>query len=114
MPDAGNIDQMAETFAMSDDEVFPLSPALIYKEQRKDKEIKESFEKDRQKYGVHTVEDVKLITVNDKILVPKVLRQRIVAWYHEYLVHPGQTRMEATLKQTLTWPNLRKDVELYL
>jgi hypothetical protein len=31
--------------------------------------------------------------------------------YHTYLQHPGVTRMEATLRQKLTWPNLRKDVK---
>ena len=54
------------------------------------------------------------ITFNDKIVIPVSLRTRIVAWYHEYLVHPGQTRMEKTLRQTLTWPNLRQDVEQYV
>ena len=71
-------------------------------------------DKNKNDYGTRTVEDVKLITHNKKIVVPTVLRQRIVAWYHEYLVHPGSTRMEATLKQNLTWPNLKKDVEQYV
>jgi hypothetical protein len=35
----------------------------------------------------------------------------IVWWYHTYLQHPGITRMEVTLRQNFTWPNLRKDVE---
>jgi hypothetical protein len=39
------------------------------------------------------------------------LRKRIVWWYHTYLQHPGITTMEATLRQNLTWSNLRKDVE---
>jgi hypothetical protein len=34
-----------------------------------------------------------------------------VWWYHKYLQHPEITRMEATLRQNLTWPNIRKDVE---
>jgi hypothetical protein len=29
----------------------------------------------------------------------------------QYLQHPGITRIEATLRQNLTWTNLRKDVE---
>jgi hypothetical protein len=35
----------------------------------------------------------------------------IVWWYHTYLHHQGITRIEATLKQNLTWLNIRKDVE---
>jgi hypothetical protein len=39
------------------------------------------------------------------------LRKRIVWWYHTYLQHPGITRMEATLRQNITWPHLRNDEE---
>jgi hypothetical protein len=38
--------------------------------------------------------------------------ERIVWWYHTYLQHPGITRMEETLRQNLTGPNIRKDVEV--
>jgi hypothetical protein len=47
----------------------------------------------------------------NKIYIPISLRKRIVWWYHTYLQHPGITRMEATLRQNLTWSNLKKDVE---
>jgi hypothetical protein len=52
-----------------------------------------------------------VITFDNKIYIPISIRKRIVWWYHTYLQHPGITRMEATLRQNLTWPNLRKDVE---
>jgi hypothetical protein len=52
-----------------------------------------------------------VITYENKIYIPISLRKRIVWWYHTYLQHPGITRMEATLRHNLTWPNLRKDVE---
>jgi hypothetical protein len=29
-----------------------------------------------------------------KIFTPQSLRQRILCWYHKYLLHPGQTRTE--------------------
>jgi hypothetical protein len=32
-------------------------------------------------------------------------------WYHEYLLHPGQTRTEKTIRNTMTWPGLTQDVE---
>jgi hypothetical protein len=58
-----------------------------------------------------TVERSTVITYDNKIYIPISLRKRIVCWYHTNLQHPGITRMEATLRQTLTWPNPRKDVE---
>ena len=42
------------------------------------------------------------------------IKKRILEWYHQYLIYPGTTRMEARIKQTLTWPNLRKDDEKYV
>jgi hypothetical protein len=52
-----------------------------------------------------------VITYDNKIYIPQSLRKRIVWWYHTYLKHPGITRVEATLRQNLTWPNLKNDVE---
>jgi Integrase zinc binding domain len=49
--------------------------------------------------------------VKDKIYIPQSLRQRVLSWYHEYLLHPGQTRMEQTIRNTMTWPGLTQDVE---
>ena len=37
-----------------------------------------------------------------------------MTWYHEYLVHPGQTRMEETIRKIFYWPNLDKSVQEYV
>jgi hypothetical protein len=58
------------------------------------------------------VERSTVITYDNKTYRPISLRKRIVWWYHTYLQHPGITCMEATLRQNITWPNLRKDVEV--
>jgi len=34
-----------------------------------------------------------------KIYVPTRLRKQILTWYHEFLVHPGQKRLELTVRQ---------------
>jgi hypothetical protein len=57
------------------------------------------------------VERSTVITYENKIYILISLRNRIVWWYHTYLQRPGITRMEATLRQNITWPNLKKDVE---
>jgi hypothetical protein len=67
--------------------------------------------KKSDKFSERIVERSTVITYDNKIYIPISLRKRIVWWYHTYLQHPGITRMEATLRQNLTWPNLRKDVE---
>ena len=47
--------------------------------------------------------------------MPQALQQqRIIAWYHLYLRHPGETRMEATLRKSFYWPSLNKDVKRHV
>lgn len=116
IPDPKDHIQMAMAFDTSeeDDQRFPLSPPLIAKEQQKDKTLMKSLKQSRSEYGTTVLENVDLITYKNKIVIPKVLQGRILAWYHQYLVHPGSVRMEATLRQTLTWPGLQKDVKRYV
>jgi hypothetical protein len=102
---------MANAFSKEKDESFPMSPKLIEKYQKSDKTLAKKIHNDASTaYSVQTVEGVDLIKYNGRICVPPALQQRIVAWYHEYLAHPGQTRLEATLREIYTWSNLRTHV----
>ena len=47
---------------------------------------------------------------SDKIIIPPKLRKPAVEWYHNFLCHPGQTRLELTLRQHYDWRGLRTDV----
>jgi hypothetical protein len=53
-----------------------------------------------------------LLCYKEKIYIPQSLRKRVLSWYHEYLLHPGKTRTEKTIKNTMTWPGLTQDIEL--
>ena len=50
-------------------------------------------------------------TSQGKIYVPKPLRKHVIEWYHTYLMHPGATRTEETIKQHLYWPGLQDEVK---
>ena len=106
--------QMAQSFMLKGEEKetdFPLSPLLIAKYQRKDKTLKTKVQKGTStQFSTMTVEGVEVITHHKKIYIPRQLQLRVVAWYHEYLVHPGQSRTEATIRQHFTWPKLREHV----
>jgi hypothetical protein len=91
-------------------EEFPMSPEIIAREQKKDTHLKEMMKKSG-KFSKRLIERSTLITYDNTIYIPISLRKRIVWWYHTYLQRPRITRMQATLRQNLTWPNLRKDVE---
>lgn len=97
-------------------EKFPLSPSLIAKYQQKDKALIKQIKDSPDKFGQRTIEGAELTTTkpDNKILVPKMLQPRIVAWYHEYLTHPGDKVLEKTMRQTLHWDGMRKDVERYV
>ena len=72
-----------------------MHPTLIAKYQKTDKNVKQQVGKGT--YKQTKVEDVDVWTYDGKLVVPTALQQRIIAWYHLYLRHPGETRMEATL-----------------
>ena len=79
-------------------ERFPLLPALISREQRSNTQWEQIKKENSEMIGSRTVEGVELYTYSDKIYIPVKLRQRIVAWYHEYLQHPGHTNSCAPAK----------------
>jgi hypothetical protein len=47
-----------------------------------------------KRYGHNIIEGVTVIDQEDKFCVPLALQECIVAWYHEYLAHPGINRTE--------------------
>jgi hypothetical protein len=54
--------------------------------------------------------------IKNKIYIPQSLRkqQTVLSWYHEYLLHSGQTRTEKTIRSIMAWPSLTQDVEHWL
>ena len=90
--------------------VFPMSTHVIAAEQRKDMQLFKLLQTNPA-YFTRKVEGVELIHMEGKIYVPTRLRKQILTWYHEFLVHPGQKRLELTVRQHLTWPGLTADVK---
>jgi transposase InsO family protein len=91
---------------------FPMHTALIFKEQMKVQGLREKG-LSQPHYSMKHIEGYDLLCFKDKIYIPQSLRQRVLSWYHEYLLHPGQTRTEQTIRNTMTWPGLTQDVERF-
>ena len=89
---------------------FPMHTALIFKEQTRVKELREKG-LSQPHYSMQHIEGYDLLCYKDKIYIPQSLRQKVLSWYHEYLLHPGQTCTEKTIRNTMTWPGLTQDVE---
>ena len=111
MPNAANISGMATCFAGSEDvafEGFPMKPALIAREQAKDKKIQKNLQNNWREFQLRKVEGSDLLSYQGKIVIPDSLQGRIIAWYHKYLAHPGITHMEATIHTFFVWPGMRQ------
>ena len=85
---------------------------LIAKYQKRDKTLQRNVQlhKGDSKYSTTMLEGVEVITEHSKVYIPSKLQSRVVAWYHDYLVHPGEKRTEKTIRQNLTWQGLRTQV----
>jgi hypothetical protein len=93
---------------------IPMHTALIFKEQAKVKDIglrERAYPNLITQYNI--LKDMIFFVTNmtTKICITQSLREGVRFWYHEYLLHPGQTRTEKTIRKTVTWTVLTQDVE---
>ena len=51
---------------------------------------------------------------NGKLVIPRSLQHRAVSCYHHYLQHPGNTRLEETLRAAMYWKQMRSTVCSYV
>ena len=84
--------------------------ALIFKEQMKVQGLREKG-LSQPHYTMQHIEGYDLLCFKEKIYILQSLWKKLQSWYHEYLLHPGQTRTEQTIRNTMTWPGLSQDVE---
>ncbi len=89
---------------------FPMHTALIFKEHIKVPGLREKG-LSQPHYSIQSIEGHDLLCYKDKIYIPQSLRQRVLSWYHEYLLHPGQSRTEKTIMNTMMLPGLTQDVK---
>jgi hypothetical protein len=93
---------------------------LSYKQlayaQSKDRKIQASLKTNAGKEKIimktfrHSDRSYKLVTKDDKIVIPTSLQRKATKWYHTQLLHPlhpGETRLELTLKQHFTFVGLK-------
>ena len=92
------------------DEPFPLDLDNIKHMQEQDKDLQLRLATNK-KYRKEVIMDVSLITYEGKIYVPPCLTSDTLNWYHQYLQHPGATRLYRTISQTVYWPGLKAQCE---
>ena len=110
--------EIAELFAGEIGEDFPKDYPLSYREiesrQKEDPEIRKLLrdKSDVYKETVYPCGDKSytLITKENRIVLPKVMQKKAVEWYHQVLMHPGETRTELTMAQHFCWKGMRNTV----
>jgi Integrase zinc binding domain len=94
---------------------YPLSYAEIQEKQGTDRYLRRRRLEPDSPYKYTTFKfagcDFKLVTKEDKIVLPKALQHKAVQYYHAILCHPGQTRTELTMAQHYTWVGMRNTVQ---
>ena len=91
---------------------FALDVNMFNYHQQKDKEIQTQIEKEIKEYPNSTlyttkeVEEVELMHKNNKILVPIILQERVMNWYHSILMHIDCNSMEDSIRSLYTWKGL--------
>ena len=83
---------------------FPINLKFIQQHQQSQPRIISKY-----KYGIyHKVffrgcgnDKIKLITCEDKILIPSKVQSYILHWYHTYLIHPRMDRTDVIICQHL-------------
>ena len=74
--------------------------ALIFKEQMKVPGLRNEG-LSQPHYAMQHIEGYDLLCYKDKIYIPQSLRQKVLSWYHEYVLHPGKTRIEKTIRKPM-------------
>ena len=68
--------------------------------------MKQLIDNKESGYNISVLDDVKIVTFENKIYVPKALRRRALEWYHHFLNHPGGDRLYHTLQTVCYWKGM--------
>ena len=102
----------AEATAGDIPEGFPLSYKLLAQEQQRDNKLQSRLTNNKERHLYrkkkfrHSDKSYELVTRDDKIVIPKSLERKVTEWYHTHLLHPGEKRLELTLRQHFTFIGL--------
>ena len=91
-----------------EEEIFPITVKEIAEAQKLDRHFKMTALK--EKYEKTLIKNTPVFCKNGKLVTPRSLQHCGVRWYHHYLQHPGNTRLEETLRAAMYWKHMRSTV----
>eukprot|EP00804_Cyclotella_cryptica_P029391 CCRYP_013329-RA/>CCRYP_013329-RA protein AED:0.14 eAED:0.20 QI:0/0/0/1/0.5/0.33/3/0/844 len=101
---------MIQVFANrhEEDSIYPLTTREIAEAQQEDENLL------NKGYSTHIVENIKVLCKDGKMIIPKSLQHRAVAWFHHYLQYPGTKCLEETLRLSMYWKGLQTTVQSHV
>jgi hypothetical protein len=102
-PDETNTTTIMHVLANSseEDEMFSLTATEIVEAQQADNKLKHLLKHNSvldKGQELELVENKGCMCTKDRLIIPKPLQWCAVMWYHHYLLHPGHTHLEVTMK----------------
>ncbi len=96
-----------------EEEIFPLTTQEIAEAQKTVVNLKHCFRPNAvldKGLKVRLVDEMYMVCMDGKMIIPKPLQRRAVLWYHHYLQHLGDTQLEEMLKATMYWKGMRTTI----
>ena len=93
---------------------YPLQYSAIMQAQQGDNKLQRELNKGTYKkmtfeHSDHSYELI--VNQDDKIVLPENLQGPAVKWYHEYMMHTGETRTELTMAQHYYFRGMRSHIQ---
>ena len=103
-------------------EIFPPTIMSIADEQRRSRAYKPYFKARKPKkwlankrFSLKVIDDIEILVCDDKrLVIPVTMQKDILDWYHHYLMHPGENRLEETIKATMYWPGMTSQIRKHV
>lgn len=117
------LDKFKYLFASSktDENIYPVTISEISDSQSRHRTYKKYFKKKSFKNRDYKITPKVVTTttvlVFDKkrLVIPtEEMQSRIIQWYHHYLQHPGENRLEETLVAAMYWPRMRSQIRKHV
>ena len=102
----------SETLTLEEEE-FPLSLEVIYRVQQNCRATQRlAQEKGYKKVVIDTLQLV--VTDKNQLVIPEAHQNEVLNWYHYFLNHPGETRMEQTMRAKIYWKGMTNDIKHFV
>ena len=95
-----------------EDAIYPLITQEIAEAQQQDNNLTKQAEKEG--YSTQLVKNIEVLCYKGKMVIPKSLQHRAVAWFYHYLQHPGTECLEEILRLSMDWKCLRMTVQSHI